>query len=300
MPTHSNGDGRATVPNITDIGTQATPPLLLRRVIGAAISAVGILLLLLILFLYVFTPLAAGRDQHRLLSSLTGNPISTFALTKGVVPREGSAVALLRIPSLDLTQAVVAGSSAADLETGPGLVPGTVIPGEQGNSVIAGRRVTFGGPFAAIGTLHRGDLISITDGLGTFKYHVTTLRTALSGQRVVGGTKDNRLTLVTSNSRYSTSGLEVVNAILVGKPVPTLTRLSRVIPADQRGLSGDPGAGWQILIWALVFIGALVLTSLALRRWRRPLPTYLLAVPILIACGLFTVEAVALALPATL
>ena len=56
----------------------------------------------------------------------------------------------------------------------------------------------------------------------------------------------------------------------------------------------------SILIWVVVFLLAVVLTTLAVWRWRRPLPTYLLAAPVLIACGLFAVEAVALALPATL
>jgi sortase A len=289
--------------------TQTSPPaaatsvrgrVLIRRVVGAVITAFGILLLLLLLFLYAFTPLAAGRDQQRLLGSLTGNALSTFALTKGIVPRQGEAVALLRIPSLHLTQAVVAGTSAADLEKGPGLMPGTVLPGEQGNAVIAGRRMTFGGPFRSIGTLRHGAEINVTDGVGSFHYRVVSVRTVLSGQRAAGGTRDNRLTLVTSNSPYATNGLQVVDALLVGKPVPSPTRLSNVIPSGQRGLSGQPGAGWKILIWVVVFLLAVVLTTMAVWRWRRPLPTYLLAAPVLIACGLFAVEAVALALPATL
>jgi sortase A len=274
--------------------------LLVRRVVGAAITAVGILLVLLVLFLYAFTPLAAGRNQHRLLASLTGDPTSTFALTKGQLPPEGSAVALLRIPSLRLTEAVVAGSSAADLEKGPGLVPGTVLPGEQGNAVIAGRRVTYGGPFHSLGTLHPGARINVTDGLGSFSYRVTSVHTVLSGQRAAGGTHDNRLTLVTSDSSYSPTGLQVADAMLVGKPVSITTKAAKAIPVGQRGLVGDPGARWKVLIWTLIFMAGVAATSWALVRWRSPLPTYLLAAPVLIACGLFAVEAVALALPATL
>jgi len=300
VPSHGTPGHRGDARGVAVIGTTTGSRLLVRRVVGAAITGIGILLLLLVLFLYAFTPLAAGRNQHRLLASLTGDPLRTFALTKGIVPPEGSAVALLRIPALHLTKAVVAGTSAADLEKGPGLMPGTVLPGEQGNAVIAGRRVTYGGPFHSIGTLRPGDEITVTDGLGTFRYRVMSLRTALSGQRAVGGTRDNRLTLLTSNSSYSESGLTVVNAKLVGKPVPTPKPPAAVIPAGQRGLSGEPGAVWKILIWAVLFIGGMALTGAALLRWRRPLPTYLLAVPVLIACGLFAVEAVALALPATL
>jgi len=271
-----------------------------RRIVGACVTAFGILLLVLVLFLYAFTPLTAARDQHRLLAALTGNPQSTFALTTGVLPRQGSPVALLRIPSLHLTQAVVAGTSASDLEAGPGLMPGTVLPGEQGNAVIAGRRVTFGGPFRSIGTLRRGDEIRVTDGLGSFRYRVTSVRTVETGHRdVVGGTRDSQLTLITSNSSVMTTGREVVAAKLIGRPVPSPTQVSRFVPPDQRGLSGDPAAGWKILSWVALLFLAAAGTGVALLRWRRPVPTYLLAAPVLIACGLFAVQAVALALPST-
>jgi sortase A len=226
--------------------------------------------------------------------------LSTFALTNGTLPREGSPVALLRIPSLHLTQAVVSGTSAADLESGPGLMPGTVLPGEQGNAVIAGRRTTFGGPFGSIGTLHRGDLIQVTDGVGSFRYRVTSLRTVAAGQHdVVGGTRDSRLTLITSNSSFVTTGRVAAVAELVGRPAPPPAQTVHVIAPGERGLSGDPGAGWKILVWVALFLLTAAGTAVALTRWRRPLPTYLLAAPILLACGLFAVEAVALALPAT-
>jgi sortase A len=284
--------------------TGFTRQFLLRRVVGAIVTALGVLLLFLVLFVYAFTPLAAGRAQHTLLATMTGNSQTdsenTFALTKGIVPRQGSPVALLRIPRLHLTQAVVAGTSAADLEKGPGLMPGTVLPGEEGNAVIAGRRTTFGGPFHSIGTLRRGDVIRVTDGVGSFRYQVRSVGTVVSGQRVVGGRDDNRLTLVTSNSSFAATGLVVVKATLVGRPVPSPSPLSHVIPQGQRGLTGEPGAGWKIVEWMALFLLAAAATGWALWRWRRPLPTYLLAAPILIACGLFAVEAVALALPATL
>jgi len=283
-----------------DAGPGTEGHVLVRRVVGAVITALGILLLMLVLFLYAFTPLAASRDQHRLLAALTGSAKSTFALTKGTIPREGSPVALLRIPSLHLTEAVVAGTSASDLESGPGLMPGTVLPGEQGNAVIAGRRTTFGGPFHSIGTMHRNDVIQVVDGVGSFRYRVTTLRTVVAGHHdVVGGTKDSQLTLITSDSSVVTTGRDVVVAKLVGRPVPPPARVVHVIAPGERGLSGDPGAGWQILLWVTLFLVTAVGTVVALARWRRPLPTYLLAAPVLLACGLFAVEAVALALPAT-
>jgi sortase A len=274
---------------------------LVRQMVGAAVTAVGILLAMLLLFLFAFTPLTAARDQHRLLASLTSNARGTFALTQGVVPKEGSPVAVLRIPKLHLTQAVVEGTSASDLEAGPGLMPGTVLPGEPGNAVIAGRRVTFGGPFGSIGTLRSGDRVRVTDGLGSFLYRVRSVRSVSSGQPdVIGEAPDNRLTLITSNSSLVTTGRQVVVATLAGLPVAPPARTSPVIPSGELGLSGDPGAGGDILLWVDLLLLVAAATGLALWRWRRPLPTYLLALPVLLACGLFAAEAVARALPATL
>jgi LPXTG-site transpeptidase (sortase) family protein len=276
---------------------------LVRRLVGPVLTAIGIFLVVLVLFLYAFTPLTASRDQHRLLADLTRipTPPSTFALTKGVVPAEGNPVGVVRIPGIHLSQAFVAGTSAADLQAGPGLMPGTPVPGTAGNSVIAGRRVTYGGPFGSLASLKSGDSIRITDGLGTFLYTVHSVRTVKSGQPdVIGPAPDNRLTLITSDSSFVTTGRLVVVATLRGLPVASPTTPSTVVPTGELGLAGDPGAGGDILLWVDLLLLASVATGFALWRWRRPWPTYLLAAPVLVACGLFAAQAVALSLPATL
>ena len=136
--------------------------LLIRRIVGAVITGIGVLIVMLLLYLFAFTPLTHARNQHQLLSTLTGDPKTAFALVRGQVPPEGNPVGILEIRSLHVSQAVIEGTSAADLESGPGHMPGTVLPGLAGNSVIAGRRTTFGGPFSAIGSLHRGAIIRVS------------------------------------------------------------------------------------------------------------------------------------------
>ncbi len=295
----SVGAAPLAVDTATDIG--ADRRVLVRRVVGAGITAIGILLLMLILFLYAFTPLIAARAQHRLLNSLTGDPVSTFALTGGSIPHEGAPVAVLRIPSIGLSQVVVEGTSAADLEAGPGLMPGTVLPGSSGNAVVAGRRVMFGGPFGGLPGLRVGDTVHVTDGLGSFLYRVTSVRTVSSGHAdVIGSVGGNRLTLITSNSSFVPTGRLVVVGKLVGLPVRPPVGLPSVVPAGELGLSGDPGAGGNIFLWVDALLVVAAVTGLALWRWRRPRPTYLLALPVLLACGLFAAEAVARAVPATL
>lgn len=302
---------QATAPEAATAPAEATSPALdrsavIRQVAGVILSVVGILLLSLVVYLYAFTPLTHSRDQQKLLQSLTtsSNPATSqgqFALINGKVPAEGSAVAILHIPAIGLSQVVVQGTSAADLQAGPGHMPGTALPGTPGNAVIAGKRVTFGGPFAHIGSLHRGQPIRVIDGLGTFTYRVVSVRSVPSGRAdVVSQTSTNRLTLVTSNSSLVTSGRLVVAAKLVGLPVAPPSALPGVIPSGELGLSGDPSAGGSILFWSEMLLLVAGFTAFALWRWRRPWPTYLLAAPVLLACGLFAAESIARWLPATL
>jgi len=51
-------------------------------------------------------------------------------------------VARLRAPDLGVDQFVLAGASGRTLAFGPGQVPGSAVPGEEGNSVISGHRDT--------------------------------------------------------------------------------------------------------------------------------------------------------------
>ena len=144
---------------------------------GLAITVGSILLVMFLLYLYVFSALTGARSQNRLLHSLSSNPKAVFGLVTGHQAHNGQAIAILDIPSLGLHQAVVEGTTAADLQLGPGLVSGSTLPGELGNAVIAGRRVSFGGPFRGIGGLKQGDEIKVADGAGDFVFTVTSVET---------------------------------------------------------------------------------------------------------------------------
>jgi sortase A len=276
------------------------PEVPVRKVVAAACLCLAGLIVIFLVYLLAFTPVTASRNQQRLVQSLVTQPLYRYNLASGQLPAEGSAVAVLSIPALQLHQVVVEGSSAADLMNGPGLMPGTALPGTPGNAVIAGRRVTFGAPFGALDQLRKGDRIRIVDGAGTSVYRITRSLVVTSGQKdVVAPTTDNRLTLITSDSSLLTSGRFVVLAKLTTVPYAVPSE-SVAVPTYELGLSGDPSAGGLALFWALLSLLVLIVAGLAIWRWRHPWLVYLLATPIFIACGLFACESVARALPATL
>ncbi|WP_051063310.1 class E sortase [Ilumatobacter nonamiensis] len=85
----------------------------------------------------------------------------------------GDALARIEIPEIGVDDIVVAGVDKGDLQKGPGHFPDTPMPGQLGNSAIAGHRTTYGQPFRNVDQLEPGDEIRVTTLSGTFVYSVT-------------------------------------------------------------------------------------------------------------------------------
>jgi sortase A len=270
------------------------------RVAGVLVFGLGVLIILLLGYIYVFTPVSEQRAQHTLLQEITASPAKTFDLAVGKIPPEGSPVAVLEIPSLHFDQAVVEGTNAQDLRSGPGHLPSTALPGQAGNAVIMARRATYGAPFGAIGTLHKGAVITVVDGYGTYHYRVSDVVNATGGRHdVVTPTDSNRLTLATASSGFFPQGRLAVIAKLEGKPFPGTVEPRFRVPASELGLSGDPVSGLLFVLWSILFFVLLSGAAWLLRHWDQPIVVYLLALPILLVVALFACESFIGYLPAT-
>lgn len=68
---------------------------------------------------------------------------------------------------------LIQGTSLPQLNTSPGHVPGTQLPGQLGNFAVAGHRVTAGNPFWSLPSLRTGDLVYIDTEYNTYTYRVT-------------------------------------------------------------------------------------------------------------------------------
>jgi sortase A len=177
----------------------------------------------------------------------------------------------------------------------------TVAPGDQGNSVIAGRRTTYGAPFGSLASLVRGDRIEVVDGAGDIIFKVASVRQVSGGQVDALSVRGQAwLTLVTSSSALTTSN----HVVVVAKATTTSDEGGAAPDALYRttlsGLSGDPAAGILALLWSAGFIAGLAAALYAVRRSRQVWLPYLFATPLLLACGLFACENLARCLPATL
>jgi sortase A len=94
-------------------------------------------------------------------------PIDPYAETPEIV------VGRISIPKLGLDEPLNQGMTLTAIDRGPSHWPGTALPGEMGNAVIAGHRTLYSKPFAGLDRLEPGDEIVYTLTAGTFRYRVT-------------------------------------------------------------------------------------------------------------------------------
>jgi sortase A len=266
---------------------------------GGTLCALAVFCLLFVGYVEGFSRVEMSRAQTHLIAALNGT--GGYASLTGVVPAEGSPAAVLTIPALGLNDVVVAGTSAQDLEEGPGYLLGSAPPGTRGNTVIAGKRTSYGGPFGNIGSLRQGDSIVLVSSLGTFTYKVAEAGTVLPGWRDPAGPVDRaQLTLVTADSGVFPTGLEYVVAGLVGKPVAYVSSKAIVPPSGSFGLNGDGNLIWPTLLWFLLLACVGVGTVIAVRRCRKPVIVYVIAAPIVLAVCMVVFHDLSGLLPATL
>jgi sortase A len=92
-------------------------------------------------------------------------------------PPTGQVFAIIQIPALGKNWkfTVIEGTGLPQLATGPGHVPGTALPGAEGNVGIAAHDVTAGNPFLHLASLKPGDTVTITTEHCVVTYTVTRL-----------------------------------------------------------------------------------------------------------------------------
>ena len=79
----------------------------------------------------------------------------------------------ISIPKLGLDAPLLEGIRLTTLDNGPGHWPGTAMPGENGNVVVAGHRTSHGAAFRNIDQLVTGDIVQFNTAAGVFEYTVT-------------------------------------------------------------------------------------------------------------------------------
>ena len=121
----------------------------------------------------------------------------------GIDGLAGSPLARIEISSIGLAAMIMEGVDGRTLRHALGHIPGTPLPGQQGNVAIAGHRDTF---FRGLRNIRKDDEITLTTLNGTYRYRVDSTQVlAPEHTEVLDDSGEAILTLVTCYPFYFVS-----------------------------------------------------------------------------------------------
>jgi sortase A len=134
-------------------------------------------------------PLTAQADADRALAE-----------SLGIDGLAGSPLGRIEISSIGVVAMIMEGVDGRTLRHAVGHIPGTPLPGQQGNVALAGHRDTF---FRGLRNIHKDDEITLTTLHGSYRYHVDSTQVVEpENVKVLAATADDVLTLVTCYPFY--------------------------------------------------------------------------------------------------
>lgn len=123
---------------------------------------------------------------------------------------------LLRIPKINLEEAVREGSTRGVLSSALGHIENTALPGEDGNCCIAGHRnYVFGKYFNRLDEVALGDVIELKTRDSLYEYEVVSIEVVEPEEvRVLDYAEGNNLTLITCTPFMVGTHRLIVHAIM--------------------------------------------------------------------------------------
>jgi sortase A len=305
----------------------------MRRFLGATgrvLITVGILLLLFVAYQLWGTGIYEARAQSKLRSqfenalkahgqtplnattttvpdnpTVSTTPPTTTPRPPATVPDNGQALGFIRIDKIGLgtgdLETVIEGVDVDDLRQGAGHYPATPLPGQEGNSAIAGHRTTYGHPFGDLNELAKGDKITVQTVQGTFTYVVDQDPFAVNpndGDVLLpepdpaqAGHYRATLTLTTCDPPFSAAQRLIVKASLVlpegATPLPPSPGTSGASVPTISGLSGERSSRLPALLWGFVVAIVGLLWWWLFHRYPRWTTWFIGVIPFLAALFVF-------------
>jgi sortase A len=132
----------------------------------------------------------------------------------------GEPFGFLTIPAIEvLDVAIFEGVDRETLQSGPGHVRASPLPGQPGNAVMSGHRTTYGRPFFDFDQLELGDEVEVETAIGTHRYAVREVVVVNPTDVWVAESRPGGwLTLTTCEPKFSASRRLVVFAEMVDGP----------------------------------------------------------------------------------
>ena len=123
----------------------------------------------------------------------------------------------IEIPKIGVNATLLEGIRLITLNSGPGHWPGTALPGEVGNVVVAGHRTSHSKPFRHLDDLAPGDEVIFNMPYGRFVYKVTSTEIVTPDRvDIINQTSAKTATLFACHPPGSTKQRIVVHLQLAG------------------------------------------------------------------------------------
>lgn len=157
----------------------------------------------------------AATGTPGVTTSGTGTTTATTKAPKPTVKLK--ALGSIEIPAIKVRLPLVEGTRDVDIVRSAGHMIGTSMPGEVGNSAIAGHRgYSYGRLFNRLGELKIGDTIKVKTRAGTFIYEVYETKIVKPDDLSVlnRNKKDKILTLITCTPMFKSTHRIIIHAII--------------------------------------------------------------------------------------
>ncbi len=170
----------------------------------------------------------ARTDWAKLMKSASFTAVAELGQKRRIA--SGRPVTRVIIPAIRLDEVVVEGLGDRDLWAGPGHMPGTVLPGENGNSVLSAHRDRH---FHRLDDVRVGDVIETQTEQMSVRWRVIKRQIVLKDDKSIFETTEPRLTLTTCwPTRYL--GPAPDRLLITAEPVSSRDRVPPA-PAAQPG-----------------------------------------------------------------
>lgn len=139
------------------------------------------------------------ESQQRTFEEMTRSEAARFSERAGSAIRH-AVLGKIDIPQVGISAMIAEGDDPHTLRRAVGHIPGTAMPGQPGNVVLAAHRDTF---FRPLRKIHKGDAIELTTWDGSYRYRVESIRVVRPKNiSVLEPTSRSKLTLVTCYPFY--------------------------------------------------------------------------------------------------
>jgi sortase A len=165
------------------------------RLIQRSLLWLGAAALAYVAATWIYAAIYQGYESRRFEAELVASRGITPSLEETRELHEGDLMGRIEIDRIGLSVMVLQGIEEPTLIAGAGHVPGTSLPGSEGNVVIAAHRDTF---FRKLEKILPGDRIQVATFRGSYEYIVDSVETVDPADTKVMESRDYReLTLIT-------------------------------------------------------------------------------------------------------